>query len=125
MKKVIAEKTCGHDEEAISTICQFCVFAEEFLHLQDQEYTVILTGDKEKHGIKTTAFFNPSNNHVVIYTNGRHPHDVCRSIAHEMTHMQQGKHDFYGRTQIKDVGGFFEDQANAVAGQIVKLFIAY
>ena len=39
--------------------------------------------------------------------------------------MQQGKHDFYGRTEIKDVGGFFEDQANAVAGQIVKLFIAY
>ena len=125
MKKIIVEKTCDLDKEAISIICQFCVFAEEFLHLQDQEYCVTLTGDKEKHGIKTTAHFNPSDNSVVIYACGRHHHDICRSIAHEMTHMQQGKHDFYGRTEIKDVGGFFEDQANAVAGQIVKLFIAY
>jgi hypothetical protein len=123
MKKLIAEKSCGHDAAVISTIGQFCIFAEEFLHLQDQDYCVILTGDKEKHGIKTTAFFNPSNNQVVIYTDGRHQHDICRSIAHEMVHMQQGKHDFYGRRSIKDVGGYFEDQANAVAGQIVKLFI--
>ena len=60
MKKVIAETSCGLDKEAVSTICQFCVFAQEFLHLQDQDYSVILTGDKEKYGIKTTAFFNPS-----------------------------------------------------------------
>lgn len=125
MKKLIAEKTCGQDKDSISKIAQFCVFAEDFLHLQDQEYCVILTGDREKHGIKTTAYFNPSNNHVVIYTDARHVFDVCRSIAHEMVHMQQGKHDFFGKTKIKDVGGFFEDQANAVAGQIVKLFIAY
>lgn len=125
MRKVIVEKTCGQDADAIAIICQFCIFCADHLGIDDLDYSVLITGDKEKHSIKTTAYFNPETNELVIYTLGRHPHDICRSIAHEMVHMRQGKHGFYGRTQIKDVGGFFEDEANAVAGQIVKLFIAY
>lgn len=125
MRKVIVEKSCGQDEDGIATICQFCIFTADHLGIEDLDYSVLLTGDKEKHGIKTTAYFNPNTNELVIYTSGRHPHDICRSIAHEMVHMRQGMHDFYGRKHIKDVGGFFEDEANAVAGQIVKLFIAY
>ena len=125
MRKMIVENSCGQDKDGIAMICQFCLFADDHLNIGDLKYTVVLTGDKEKHGIKTTAYFNPSTNDVVIYTSGRHPYDICRSIAHEMVHMRQGKHNFYGRNQIKDVGGFFEDEANSVAGQIVKLFIAY
>jgi hypothetical protein len=125
MRKMIVEKSCGQDQDVIAMICQFCLFAFDHLNIGDVDYTVVLTGDKEKHGIKTTAYFNPQTNDLVIYAAGRHGHDICRSIAHEMVHMRQGKHDFYGRKNIKDVGGFFEDEANAVAGQIVKLFIAY
>lgn len=125
MRKMVVEKSCGQDEDSISLICQFCLFAVDHLGIGEIDYKVIITGDKEKHGIKTTAHFNPSTNELVIFTAGRHEHDICRSIAHEMVHMRQGKHNFYGRKQIKDVGGFFEDEANAVAGQIVKLFIAY
>lgn len=125
MRKMIVEKSCRQNEDAIALICQFCLFAVDHLGIGDLEYTIVLTGDKEKYGIKTTAYFNPETNDLVIFTLGRHPHDICRSIAHEMVHMRQGKHGFYGRTQIKDVGGFFEDEANSVAGQIIKLFIAY
>jgi len=125
MRKAIVEKSCGQDQDSIALICQFCLFAVDHLSIGDLDYTVVLTGDKLRHGIKTTAYFNPATNELVIYTAGRHPHDICRSIAHEMVHMRQGKHGFYGRKNIKDVGGFFEDEANSVAGQIVKLFIAY
>lgn len=125
MKRVIAERTCGQDRESVDLICQFCIFAADQLNVGGMDYEVVLTGEKEKYGIKTTAYFNPQTCQIVIFTQGRHPHDIIRSIAHEMTHMQQRKHDFFGRTHIKDVGGFFEDQANAVAGQIVKKFIAY
>lgn len=125
MKKAIVEKTCGQDPESVSTICQFCIFCEEDLGIEEMDYSVLLTGDKEKHGITTTAYFNPNTNEIVIFAMGRHPHDICRSIAHEMVHMRQAKNDFFGQKNIKDVGGFFEDEANAVAGQIVKKFIAY
>ncbi len=125
MRKMIVEKSCAQDKDSVSLICQFCLFATDHLKIGDTDYKVVITGDKEKHGIKTTAYFNPQTNDLVIFTAGRHPHDICRSIAHEMVHMRQGKHNFYGKKNIKDVGGFFEDEANAVAGQIVKLFIAY
>lgn len=125
MRKVVVERSCCQEEDAVALICQFCLFAVDHLGIGDLDYTVVLTGDKEKYGIKTTAYFNPATNELVIFTAGRHPHDVCRSIGHEMVHMRQGMNDFFGRTDIKDVGGFFEDEANAVAGQIIKLFIAY
>jgi hypothetical protein len=125
MKKVIVEKGCNQDSNAVSMICQFCLFCEDDLGIGDLDYGVLLTGDKEKHGIKTTAYFNPNTNDIVIFAMGRHPHDICRSIAHEMVHMRQAKNNFFGKEKIKDVGGFFEDEANSVAGQIVKKFIAY
>jgi hypothetical protein len=125
MRKVTVENSCGQDKDAVSLICQFCIFSAEKLGIEDMDYSVLLTGDRESHGIKTTAYFNPATNELVIFTAGRHPYDICRSIAHEMTHMRQSRNGFFGRKEIKDVGGFFEDEANSVAGQIIKLFIAY
>ena len=34
----------------------------------------------------TTAFYDPNQREVVLYTMGRHPKDVLRSYAHEMIH---------------------------------------
>lgn len=33
-----------------------------------------------------TAYYDPSNMEIVLYTQGRHPKDVVRSFAHEMIH---------------------------------------
>ena len=75
--------------------------------------------------IKTTAYFNPGTRTMVVLALGRHQVDICRSIAHEMVHLRQSMNDFFGVQEIPDVGGFFEDEANAVAGQIVKKFLSY
>ena len=47
--------------------------------------------------------------------------DVCRSIAHEMVHHKQFED---GRLEVKppDIGGEIEDEANAKAGQFIKMF---
>lgn len=47
--------------------------------------------------------------------------DVMRSIAHEMVHHRQFEQ---GKLSVRppDIGGEIEDEANAVAGQIIKLF---
>jgi len=44
-----------------------------------------------------------------------------RSIAHEMTHMMQDQTGLLVG-HIQDAGGFHEDQANARAGELLKLF---
>jgi hypothetical protein len=36
-----------------------------------------------------TAYYNPNNATIVLYTEGRHPKDIVRSFAHEMIHHTQ------------------------------------
>jgi len=36
-----------------------------------------------------TAYYDPSSMNVAVYTDGRHPKDILRSIAHELVHHRQ------------------------------------
>ena len=40
-----------------------------------------------------TAYYNPGNNSVVLFTYGRHPKDILRSYAHELVHVHQNMED--------------------------------
>ena len=40
-----------------------------------------------------TAYYDPNNNEVVLYTLGRHPKDIMRSYAHELIHVHQNHQD--------------------------------
>ena len=40
-----------------------------------------------------TAYYDPNNNEVVLYTLGRHPKDIMRSYAHELIHVHQNHED--------------------------------
>jgi len=121
MSKILIDKEIKISQDELSSLTKFCIFAEQELKTTN-DFTTVITADRDKWGIKTTAYYNPDNNLICIYAENRHIIDVCRSIAHEMTHMMQ--HDLGLITgPVKDVGGFHEDQANAKAGEIVKKFI--
>ena len=47
-----------------------------------------------------TAYYDPSSLEIHVFTDGRHPKDMLRSIAHELIHHQQNEE---GRL---DVGGY-------------------
>ena len=85
-------------------------------------YKIYFVDNREKHSIKTTAFYNPYDNTIKIYAKDRMIIDSLRSLAHEMTHMMQNEMGLI-TGPVKDEGGFHEDQANAKAGLIVKRFI--
>ena len=40
-----------------------------------------------------TAYYDPNNNEIVLYTEGRHMKDICRSYTHEMIHHIQNLED--------------------------------
>ena len=40
-----------------------------------------------------TAYYDPNNNKIVLYTLGRHPKDIMRSYAHELIHVHQNHED--------------------------------
>ena len=107
----------------IPVIADFIDRCDKELSLDDSiDYTIYFVDDRKKHGIKTTAFYDPSNNTIKIYAKGRMIIDCLRSLAHEMTHMMQQETGLI-TGPVKDEGGFHEDQANAKAGLIVKRFI--
>jgi hypothetical protein len=48
-----------------------------------------------------TAYYQPDNNLIVLYTFGRHPKDIMRSYAHEMIHHEQKCDGRIGGNRIK------------------------
>ena len=76
----------------------------------------------KRDGLKTTANYDYSkeNKIVKIYGN-RLSVDIMRSIGHELTHHKQWED---GKLKVRppDIGGPIEDEANAKAGQFIKMF---
>ena len=70
------------------------------------------------------AAYNPSKNEVSVQTKGRHPMDVMRSVAHELVHHWQKENGKIGKDIAKEgsTGSPQENEANAVAGKIMRWF---
>ena len=99
---------------------EFTLFCADNLPIED-EFKVYLVSERAPYGITTTAVYEVNNNCCRIYAKNRALADVLRSVAHEMTHMMQDELGLLGG-KIRDAGGFHEDQANARAGELLKLF---
>ena len=71
-------------------ITQFYPYAKKQLGF-DRDVKVILRGDHEnaKNPLGMTGHYDPSNDIIVLYTTNRHPKDILRSFAHELTHHAQ------------------------------------
>ena len=120
MSKLLIDKSlnrCIENKNIISDFCNFCA-----TELKIKVPIIIeISGNREKSGIKTTAFYDPETNFISVYGKSRAIVDICRSIAHEMTHMAQmleGRIEF----PVQDIGGHIENEANAKAGELIKLY---
>jgi len=118
IKNIIREQTQPLDRE--ETVDQFLSFCQDKLGYSTPA-EVMLVDDRNQ--LKTLASYNLQTNEVKVYSKNRALADILRSIAHELVHHQQlenGRIDLNNLPQ--DVGGEIEDEANAVAGQLVKEF---
>jgi hypothetical protein len=106
-----------HKEEQLT---EFVKFVKGELGLKKTPTIKLLNG---RNDLKTTAHYNYSEPEKIIKVNAKNRHlvDVMRSIAHEMVHHKQYED---GRLDVRppDIGGEIEDEANAKAGQYIKLF---
>jgi hypothetical protein len=121
-KCVYFDKNLEYDQQKKEIICDFVKFCCNCLEMNNKSFDVHVKGVRGgQEPIVTTAAYDPNAKKCYVYGKNRATVDICRSIAHEMTHMMQ---DFNGDLVglIKDVGGFHEDQANAKAGEIIKRF---
>jgi hypothetical protein len=119
-KKLFISQDLDIGDEKILLIGDFINFCSEMLPIRSG-YKVYLVSNREPYSISTTAAYIVGENEVRIYVKGRALVDILRSIAHEMTHMMQDEQDLLGG-EVRDAGGFHEDQANARAGELIKLY---
>jgi hypothetical protein len=87
-------KLTNHSNRDISDITDlledFYPFAKKRLKF-DKEPELVFKSDPE-NGAKTlghTAHYQPDNMTVTVYTDGRHPKDIMRSLSHELVHHAQ------------------------------------
>ena len=118
--KLFIDKDLNYKPENIRLAGEFILFCADNLPLEG-EFEVHLVNSRENHGIQTTAFYDPNTKCCKIYGKNRALADVLRSVAHELTHMMQDQIGII-KGPIRDAGGFHEDQANAKAGELIKLF---
>lgn len=117
-KKTIKEQTPNLTPDEI--VGDFLDFCQDSLGYETPASVELVT-DRDK--LVTLASYNLNDNSVRVYSKNRALADVLRSIAHELVHHKQledGRIDVNNPPQ--DVGGEIEDEANAVAGQLVKAF---
>lgn len=104
------------------TIKTFIIYCIQQLNLEGDVNVYLLTKNNP-HKI-TTAGYNPLNKKVMVKAENRACVDICRSIAHELVHQRQDElGDLKDTSKIPDIGGEIEDEANAIAGQLVKMFV--
>ena len=71
-------------------IKQFLPFAQKHMGFTSPP-RLFLKGDSQnaKNPLGKTAYYDPEQKSITIYTTGRHPKDVMRSISHELVHHAQ------------------------------------
>jgi len=107
-------------DEKKEILDKFVLFVKEQLELKTVP-TVKIQNNRD--GLKTTANYDytKENKIIKVCAKNRALVDICRSIAHEMVHHKQFEQ---GRLKVQppDIGGEIEDEANAKAGQYIKMY---
>lgn len=119
--EMLIDPILEYDKNKINVIRQYIRFVIKKLHI-DGFFRVVFTTEKEKLGVKTTAYYRDNEKILVVYAKNRMLGDILRSVSHELVHKKQYE-DNRIQHPVQDVGGEIEDEANAKAGSIIKLFI--
>ena len=108
------------NEEKQKKLDSFVKFVKKELELKTVP-TIKVQNNRD--GLKTTANYDytKENKIIKVCAKNRALVDVLRSIAHELVHHKQFEQ---GRLDVKppDIGGEIEDEANAKAGQYIKMY---
>jgi Zn-dependent peptidase ImmA (M78 family) len=119
---VIIDDELSFSDKKKTMVNDFVDFVVNYLSIKGT-FTVHIVDSRENNDITTTAYYQDSNKKVVILGRNRMLLDILRSLAHELVHKRQYEEDRV-KPPIQDVGGEIEDEANAVAGILIKLYLS-
>lgn len=109
-----------HTVDLIDAIRDFLPLAMKELGL---DHLPKITFRKDVHGEHAPTFgkFVNEQQKIFIDIENRHPNDICRTLAHELTHYKQLLNDQL-HSRSGETGSDEENEANATAGIIMRNF---
>lgn len=108
----------GDEFEIEEILDLFIDFATSELEL-DEPPQIIVTSNGELG--TTFGCYDPNSDIIRIEVANRHPVDIMRTLAHEMTHFRQDQRGELNANSGDD-GSDHENEANAMAGVIMRKF---
>jgi hypothetical protein len=105
-KKLNENASYGKDIDVKSKIMQLTQ------HMLDKGYNIeplpkveFVDGDSDnaRDFLGKTAYYNPNNQTITLYTEGRHPRDIISSFCHEMVHHIQNIEDRLGNISTDNI----------------------
>jgi hypothetical protein len=119
IKQLLRERLLTKDETDVRDVADFVNFAKDYLKIEDD--VKVELAFKKTPDLRTTAYYNNGDKRVKIYVKDRAIIDVCRSIAHELVHHKQNISGAFEDAEDPGADGSeFENEANAVAGVIIR-----
>lgn len=113
------EKMMGADK--IEIIKDFISFTRDKLKINETVKVGLRKG--RDRFIRTTASYLPNENVNFVKCEGRALVDILRSIGHELVHNKQREAGVFNpNDKVQNIGGHIEDQANSIAGILIKDF---
>ena len=84
-----ALKDTWNPEESFVSLSKFMI--DKGMNIQPLPKVKIISNDEENASnlLGITAYYNPNDKSITLYTKDRHPKDICRSFTHEMVHHEQ------------------------------------
>ena len=75
----------------------------------------------DNQGQASFGGFIPDTKSIRLAVNGRHPVDICRTLAHELVHFKQNENNQLNPNS-GETGSNEENEANSVAGVVMRRF---
>ena len=119
---------CGNDNEPTVGMMfesksnkydKFITYCKRFLDLKDIPEIIYNNTSKFEKEHKSFGLYDQLKDQIIVSTHKRNVGDIMRTIAHELVHYQQKTLHRKGKSSA---GSKHENEANAVAGEIVRKY---
>lgn len=95
-------------KQAIKDLMRFFLKLNPHLKLKSLPKIILKHGDINNASslLGKTAYYNPNDKNITLYTEGRHPSSIINSLCHELIHYKQ---DMEGRLKSFNTSNVYED----------------
>lgn len=119
IKDLLVEQSLGDKKEILTDFLDFC---SNKLKLEKLPSINLVSDKSYSTKYKSFGGYQPGMNKIVLAIEGRHIADILRTLAHELTHYKQDIQGDLEDPHAGDTGSNQENQANSVAGIIMREF---